>query len=161
MTLNELLPFLGCSERDAGLAALLKAAGADIASISMKKLRVQGMEGIEIKPHGLALTFSERDDYIATYAVPKDAGEAILVAAFAYGAGSKTFKAYAGPVPFAKGNVADREDALREFGAPARTEEEDDVVEWDQWTKDGLHLRATYRNDGSLKVLMIAVPAKA
>jgi hypothetical protein len=160
MTLNELLPFFGCSELDAGLAQLLKSAGANIASISKKKLRSQGVEGIELHAQGLAMTFNEREDYIKTYAEPKDAGEAILVAAFAYGAGSKTFKPYTGPIPFSKGPIANRQDALREFGTPHRTEEEDDVVEWDQWIKDGFQVRTTYRDDGSVKVVSLTIPFK-
>lgn len=160
MTLNELLPFIGCSELNAGLGQLLKSAGANIASLSMKKLRSQGVEGMEIHAQGLALTFNEREDYIRTYAEPKDEGEAILVAVFAYGAGSKTFKPYQGPIPFSKGPIANRQDALREFGTPLRTEEEDDVVEWDQWVKDGLQMRTTYRDDGSVKVLSFTVPFK-
>lgn len=160
MTLDELLPFFGASELDAGLARLLKSAGSDIGLISKKKLRVQGMEGIELHDRGLALTFNEREDYIETYGTPKDAGEAILVAAFAYGAGSKTFRSYAGPIPFSKGPIANREDALREFGTPQQTEEEDDIVEWDQWIKDGLQVRTTYRDDGSVKNISFSVPFK-
>lgn len=160
LTLHELLTFLGASELDAGLARLLKSAGSDIGSISRKKLRMQGMEGIELHDKGLALTFNEREDYIETYGMPKDAGEAILVAVFAYGAGSKTFKPYAGPIPFSKGPIANRQDALREFGTPYRTEEEDDVIEWDEWNKDGLQVRTTYRDEGSVKIISFSVPFK-
>lgn len=160
MTLDELLPFFGTSELDAGLAQRLKSAGSDIGSISKKKLRVQGMEGIELHDKGLALTFNEREDYIETYGTPKDAGEAILVAAFAYGAGGKAFKPYAGPIPFSRGPIATRQEALREFGAPHRTEEEDGVIEWDEWIKDGLQVRTTYRDDGSVKIVSFSVPFK-
>jgi hypothetical protein len=160
MTLHELLPYFGASERDAGLARLLQSAGSDIGSISKKKLRVQGMEGIELHDKGLALTFNEREDYLETYGTPKDAGEAILVAAFAYGAGSKTFKPYTGPIPFSKGPIASRQAALGEFGAPHQSEEEDGVIEWDQWLKDGWQVRATYRDDGSVKIISFSVPFK-
>lgn len=160
VTLHELLPFFGASELDAGLAHLLKSAGSDIGSISKKKLRVQGMEGIELHAQGLALTFNEREDYFETYGTPKDAGEAILVAAFAYGAGSKKFRPYTGPIPFSDGPITNRQDALRQFGAPHQTEEEDGVIEWDQWIKDGLQVRTTYRDDGSAKIISFSVPFK-
>jgi hypothetical protein len=160
MTLTELLPFIGCSELNAGLAELMKSAGGSISSLSMKKLRSQGVEGMEFHAQGLSLTFNEREDYIRTYAEPKDAGEAILVAVFAYVAGSKTFTPYTGPIPFSTGPVATREDALREFGTPARTEEEDDVIEWDQWLKDGFQMRARYRDDGAVKIVSITLPFK-
>ncbi len=160
LTLNELLPFIGCSERNAELDRLLKSAGKGIAALSMRKLRSQGVEGIELRPQGLALTFNEREDYIQTYAEPKDEGEAILVAIFAYGAGGKTFQAYAGPIPYSAGPIVNREDALREFGAPLRTEIDEGVIEWDQWLKDGFQMRATYRVDGSLLRLSFTIPFK-
>lgn len=160
LTLHDLLPFFGASELDAGLARLLESADSGIGSISKKKLRAQGMEGIELRDKGLALTFNEREDYLETYGTPKDAGEAILVAAFAYGAGSKTFRPYAGPIPFSEGPIASRQDALREFGTPHRTEEEDGVIEWDEWIKEGLQVRTTYRDDGSVKIVSFSVPFK-
>jgi hypothetical protein len=159
VTLNDLIPFIGCSELDDGLVQLLKSAGANISSSLKKRVRSQGMDGIELLAKGLALTFNEREDYINTYAEPKDDGEAILVAVFAYTSG-KRFNPYMGPIPFTKGPVVNRNDALRELGTPHRTEEEDGVIEWDQWIKDGFQMRARYRDDASVKIISFTVPFK-
>lgn len=161
MKLNDLLPFFGHSELNSDLAQLLKSAGASIQSLSPKTLRTEGSDAIELKSLGLELAFWERGGYERKIAAPpKDAGAAILVAAFAYGAGSKAFKPYTGPIPFSNGPIINRQDALREFGTPHETEEEDNVVEWDQWIKDGLQVRATYHNDSSLWNLSFSVPFK-
>ncbi|MFM9924880.1 hypothetical protein VLK31_17945 [Variovorax sp. H27-G14] len=160
MTLNDLLPLFGYSELNADLDQLLSSAGTSVRSLSAKTLRAEGSDAIELKPLGLELAFWEREGYERKVATPKDTGNAIFVAAFAYGPGSKSFKPYVGPVPFSKGPIATREDALREFGAPTLTEEEDDVVEWDQWLKEGLQVRATYQDDGALWNLSFSVPFK-
>lgn len=160
MTLNDLLPFLGHSELDTHFEQLLKSAGASMQSLSPKTLRTEGSDAIELKPLGLELAFWEREDYERKMGAPKDAGKAILAAVFAYGPGGKSFKPYQGPIPFGSGPVAGREEALAAFGPPDSTEEDDGVVEWDQWTKEGLQVRATYNDDGSLWNLSYSVPFK-
>lgn len=101
MDLSEVVPFLGCSNSNPGLVEWLRSAGADIGTLSKKELRDTGMDGIDLKKIGLSLTFSSRDDYIDTYAEPTEAGDAILVGIFAYGAGGKTTKPYVGSSPSA------------------------------------------------------------
>jgi hypothetical protein len=160
MTLNELLPFFGYSELNSNLAQLLKSAGADIQSLSTRTLRAEGSDAIELKSLGLELAFWERDIYEQKITSPKDAGKAILVAVFAYGPVSKGFKPYLGPIPFSDGPITKREDALREFGTPQETEVDKDIVEWDQWAKDGLQVRATYHDDASLWNLSFSTPFK-
>lgn len=158
MTLNDLLPFLGYSELDAGLDQLLRSAGANIQSLSAKTLRAEGSDAIELKSLGLELAFWEREGYERKMGAPKDAGEAILAAVFAYGPGSKSFRSYTGPIPFSSMPIVKRQDALTAFGMPDLTEDDDDVVEWDQWIKGGLQVRATYHDDGSLWNLSLSVP---
>lgn len=160
MTLKELLPFFGHSELNTDLGQLLKSAGANIQSLSAKTLQAEGSDAIELKSLGLELAFWEREGYEQKIALPKDAGKALLAGVFAYGPGSKRFKPYLGPIPFSDGPVTKREDALRAFGTPQMTETDDDVVDWDQWAKDGLQLRATYHDDGSLWNLSFSIPFK-
>ncbi|MBT2118901.1 hypothetical protein KK141_11250 [Dyella sp. LX-66] len=159
MELDDLLAFLGYSELNTGLNQLLNSAGARIQTLSRKTLRIEGSDAIELKSLGLELAFWERETYERKIATPKDTGKAIFVAAFAYGSGSKGFKPYQGSIPFSNGPITHREDALREFGIPAITEA-DDVVDWDQWIKDGLQVRATYQDDGSLWNLSFSTPFK-
>lgn len=160
MTLNDLLPFFGHSEWDTNLDQRLKSAGASLQSLSAKTLRAEGSDAIELKSLGLELAFWEREAYERKMGAPKDAGKAILAAVFAYGPGGKSFKPYTGPIPFSGGPIVKRQDALAEFGAPDVTEEDGDVVEWDQWIKDGLQVRATYHDDGSLWNLSFSMPFK-
>lgn len=160
MTLNDLLPFLGHSELNTNLDQLLKSVGASIHSLSVKTLRAEGSDAIELKSLGLELAFWEREGYERKMGAPKEAGKAILAAVFAYGPGGKRFKPYTGPVPFSGGPIVRRQEALAQFGAPDVTEDDDDVVEWDQWAKDGLQVRATYHDDGSLWNLSFSVPFK-
>ena len=162
MKMNDFVPFLGCSELNVELVNILKSAGADIQSLSRKKLRSQGIEGLELRDLGLFLTFEERQSFERSSGQPRDAGEAILAGVFAYGQGSKTYAEYKGAIPFSKGAVAVRADALREFGTPSKTEvdEDEDTVDWDDWFKNGLQLRCTYRADGSIKVISVSVPLK-
>lgn len=160
MVLKELIPFFGHSELNANLDQLLKSAGANIQSLSAKTLRTEGSDAIELKSLGLELAFWERESYEQKIAAPKDAGKGILVAVFAYGPTSRGFKPYLGPIPFSDGPITKREDALREFGAPQVTEVDNDMVEWDQWSKDGLQVRATYHDDGSLWNLSFSTPFK-
>ena len=160
MTLNDLLPLLGHSELNADLERLLRSAGASVQSLSAGTLRREGSDAIELVSLGLELAFWEREAYERKVAAPKDAGTAILVAVFAYGPGGKRFKPYAGPIPYGNGPIAGRQDALSAFGAADATEEDDGVVEWDQWIKDGLQLRTTYREDSPLWNLSFSVPFK-
>lgn len=156
MTLDELIPYLGYSERNAEFALLMAERGKPFTSFSRRDLRTQGMFGIELPTLGLALTFEGRNGYESHYALPKDDGEFIFAGVFAYPGGSKTVRPYTGPVPFAKTPITSRADALREFGQPDETEIDDGVLDWDQWIKKGLQVRTTYRADSSLSNISIS-----
>jgi hypothetical protein len=158
MDLSEVVPFLGCSNVNPGLVELLRSAGADIGALSKKELRETGMDGIELKNKGLSLTFSSRDDYIETYAEPTEAGDAILVGIFAYGAGSRSFKPYPGLIPFSRCPVTRREEALLEFGEPYHTESDDGEIDWDYWMKNTVQVGVFYRADASIKYVSFSVP---
>lgn len=158
MTLDKLLPYLGHSEQNPELAELLASVGFDVALMPGRVRRGAGFGHCELKSWGLELAFDSHTVYEDWCGTPKDAGKAILLAVFAYDKPSKTREAYVGPLPFASGPIHDRHDALREFGPPVRTEEEDGVVEWDQWIKDGLQVRTTYDEDGSLRVFSCSTP---
>jgi hypothetical protein len=158
MILQDLLPFVGCCELDPGFRRVMSEAGVALDDLSKAALRDQGMTGIELHDQGLALTLNERNDYIRAYAQPRDQGQAILVAVFAYGPGSRSFSPYAGAIPFSQQAIADRTAALHAFGPPVESEDDDGVIDWDQWFKMGLQVRATYRGDGSLRHIMYSVP---
>jgi hypothetical protein len=158
MTLDDLLPFLGHSEQDPGLADLLASVGFDVALMPGRVRRGSGHGHCELPSLGLELAFDFHTVFKDWCGAPKDDGKAIFLAVFAYDRPGKKRQAYVGPIPFSGGPIHDRHDALREFGPPVRTETEDDVVEWDQWIKDGLQVRTTYHEDGSLVSFTYSVP---
>ena len=160
MYLNDLVKFIGCSEINFDLVELLASADYSIQNLPQKKIRSQGVEGVDFPSIGLSLTFKDRTAYETRNAPAKDAGKAILAAVFAYGSGSEVFAPYAGPIPFSSGAIVNRTDALRELGPPLKTEvdEDDGIIEWDQWIKGELQLRAEYRADGSLIVFSFSTP---
>jgi hypothetical protein len=65
MILQDLLPFLGCSELDPGFLRLMSEAGVALDDLSKTALRDQSVIGIELHDQGLALTLNERGDHIA------------------------------------------------------------------------------------------------
>lgn len=160
MTLDDLLPYLGCSEQNVELAKLLAGVGFDIAVMPGRAQKNFGLGFCELSDLGIELAFNFHTDFKERYGLPRDAGKAIFSGIFAYDNPSKKRRAYIGPIPFSRGPIHARADALREFGPPLRIETEDGIVEWDQWMKEGLQVRTTYRDDGSLSNLMVSIPFK-
>jgi hypothetical protein len=160
MELNALLPFLGHSEQDSGLSDLLATAGFDVSLMPGRAQRGGGTGHCELNALGIELAFQFHTDYKHSYGVPMDGGKAILSAIFVYGQPAKKRKAYVGPIPFSSGPIHDRDDALREFGVPYHTEEEDGEIDWDHWMKGNVQVGAFYREDTSLKYVSFTVPLK-
>lgn len=160
MNLFEFLPFLGHSEQNTQLSDLLASVGFDVAKMPSRAQRGHGFGHFELKPLGIELAFNFHTDYKEAYGIPKDGGKAVLSGIFAYDISNKQRSAYVGPVPFAGGPVHNRQDALREFGPPYHTEQDDEEVEWDYWMKDGMQVGAFYRTDATLKYVSFSVPLK-
>jgi hypothetical protein len=158
MTLDKLLPYLGSSEQNRELADLLASVGFDISVMPGRVQRGAGTGHCELNSLGIELAFYFHTDYKSRFGAPKNDGKAILSAIFAHGNANKVRKAYVGPFPFSPGPIHNRHEALRGFGTPLRTEEDDGIVEWDQWMKSGLQVRTEYSEDGSLFVCMYSVP---
>jgi hypothetical protein len=158
MTLDTILPFLGHSEQDPGLADLLASVGFDVSLMPGRAQRGAGTGHCELNSLGIELAFDFHTGYKTRFGMPKDGGKAILSAIFAYGKPNEMRAAYVGPIPFSRSPIHNRDDALREFGLPLRTEEEDGIVEWDQWVKDGVQVRTEYFDDGSLFICTYSVP---
>ncbi|MEI5681390.1 MULTISPECIES: hypothetical protein [unclassified Mesorhizobium] len=160
MELSALLPFLGHSEQNTGLSDLLATAGFDVSLMPGRAQRGGGTGHCELNSLGIELAFQFHTDYKHSFGVPKDGGKAILSAIFAYDRPGKKRQAYVGPIPFSSGPIHDRNDALREFGDPFHTEQEDGEIDWDHWMKGDVQVGAFYREDATAKYVSFAVPLK-
>jgi hypothetical protein len=54
-----------------------------------------------------------------------------------------------------------RDEALKRFGVPEVTRTDDGIVEWDRWIiREGLSIRAEYKDDQSIYMWTIGAPMK-
>lgn len=157
----DLPKLIGLTELDAPLvAAILQyAPGVEGATELSQKRKKEIRAGfVMLKELGVVMSFSPRESHAADYGEPQGAGEFVLGALFYYPEGSEEVDAFEGQLPFAEGEVVNREDALREYGEPADGEEEDDIVEWEQWLVDDFEVTADYDEDGTVLTLTVALP---
>ncbi|MBO9688289.1 MAG: hypothetical protein J7598_16930 [Mitsuaria chitosanitabida] len=157
----DLPKLIGLTELDAPLvAAILQyAPGVEGATeLSQKRKKEMRAGFVMLKALGVVMSFSPREAHAADYGEPQGAGESVLSALFYYPEGSEEVDPFEGLLPFAEAEVATREDAHREFGEPADGEEEEGVVEWEQWLVDDFEVTADYDEDGTLLTLTVALP---
>lgn len=163
LPLPELHNLLGLTELDAPLIAALLAhttpAGAPAPTELSQKRKKEIRAGfVLLKDAGVVMSFSPRETHAVDYGEPLGAGTHVLSALFYYPEGSEEVEPYAGDAPFADGPVETRDQALAAYGAPSDGEEDDGVVEWEQWQVDGRELTADYADDGAVLTLTVALP---
>ncbi|OWQ84460.1 hypothetical protein CDN99_24535 [Roseateles aquatilis] len=164
MTPDTLPSLLGLTDADPSLVAAIlahspgNAGGAAPTELSQKRRREIRAGFVLLKEVGVVMAFASSDAYAADHGAPKGAGGQVLSAVFYYPEGSEEVEPYEGHAPFAAGPVTTREDALREYGEPSDGEEEEGVVEWEQWLVDGLELTADYADDGAVLTITVSPP---
>lgn len=160
MQVADFLPYLGHSEQHAELSNLLAAIGFDASKIPSRAQRNSGSAFCELKSRGIDLTFYFHTQYKPSFGTPKSDGKAIFCCIFVYphGRKSESKKPYEGPIPFAGGPVRTREEALRAFGDPSETQEDDGDIDLDHWRKDELQITATYRGDLTIGHIGFSLP---
>jgi hypothetical protein len=161
LELSEILPLLGHSEQHNNLSSLLATVGFNVTLMPGRAQRNFGTGHCELKSLGIELAFQFHTDYKSAYGMPKDEGKVIFSSIFAYIKPSKGRKAYEGLLPFSSTPVNNRHDALREFGSPFHTEQDDGEIDWDYWMKDGVQVGAFYREDSTIKYVSFSVPLKS
>lgn len=161
MIVSDFLPYLGHSEQNDGLTTLLASLGFDVSKMPAKAQRGYGSASYELNGLGVELTFEFHTNYTQAYGPPKDGGKAILAAIFAYDRPGTKRSAYTGAIPYTGGPIHNRTEALREFGVPFHTEQDDEEIEWDYWMKDGLQVGAFYRPDATITYISFSVPLKS
>lgn len=158
LTPDQFPALLGLTELDAPLVAtiLARVPGAPGATeLSQRQLRAIRAGFVAFKDLGVVLSFSEREDYVEDFGEPRGAGTQVLGALFYYPEGSEEVDAFEGVAPFADEPVPTREDALRAYGEPDDADEEDGVVEWEQWQLEGYDLSLDYAEDGAVLTLTV------
>lgn len=130
----------------------------DPSSLSEKKLSSEGSDFVHLKAKGVSLTFVPRAAFQLKRGEPRGDGPYIFAGAFFYPAGAADVDAYVGIAPFGQSAVATREDALRVYGKPQRSMEDDDVFEWDQWTFVGRQVRTYYSDGAQIDNISVSVP---
>ena len=158
MKIQDLNQLLGLTNTDQALIDAISQLGGDVAKLSAKKMREEGSDFVNLVDAGVSLAFLTRAGYESDHATPRGAGPFVFGAAFYYPFGGSEVEAFAGPSPFADSTLQTREDALRAYGTPDITEEDDDEIDWDEWEKDGLQVRVSYKSDLRISDISVAVP---
>lgn len=158
MSIDNLHQLLGMTNTEQDLISAIAEHGGNVADLSAKNIRELGTDFVNLGDRGLSLAFQARARYEDSRGSPRGEGPYVLVAIFYYPNGGTDLEAYTGPAPFASDGVFNRDDALRVYGKPDRTEEDDDEIDWDQWKKDERQLRASYRADLRIDTVSVSVP---
>ncbi|WP_416762582.1 hypothetical protein ACNI65_09400 [Roseateles sp. So40a] len=158
MRIEELHNVLGLTNVDALLQQAIEAAGGSVQVLSPKKIRELGSDFVNINDKGVSLSFLSRGDYEDEHGVPRGAGPYVLACIFYFPFGEGDAQAYEGVAPFADASLKSRDDALRAYGAPHKTEEDEGEIEWDEWIKGGRQLRVSYTSELAIQDISVAVP---
>lgn len=163
LSLPELPRLLGLTEVDAPLIAAILAhttpAGAPAPTELSQKRKKEIRAGfVLLKELGVVMSFTPRETHAVDFGEPLGPGTHVLSALFYYPEGSEEVEPYAGDAPFASTPVETREQALAAYGAPSDGEEEEGIVEWEQWQLEDRELTADYADDGAVLTLTVALP---
>jgi hypothetical protein len=128
---------------------------------SKAELRRTGSVHLGPTEHGVTLDFSNRLDFQADFAEPQAEGDAIFTCIFVDINDASDFSSFAFPKALDIKGCNVRDEALKRFGVPEVTRTDDGIVEWDRWIiREGLSIRAEYRDDQSIYMWTIGVPMK-
>ena len=158
MRIEGLHELLGLTSMDQTLISAIAEHGGNVSDLSAKNIRELGTDHVNLSEKGLSLAFQSRARFEDSRGQPLGEGPYVLAAMFYYPNGGTDLSAYAGPAPFVSEPVRNREEALRLYGEPSRTESDDDEIDWDQWGRAGRQLRASYREDLTIDTVSVSVP---
>ncbi|ALV07675.1 hypothetical protein [Roseateles depolymerans] len=160
MTTDQLVHLLGFTNIDGALVEAIKANGSSVDALSPKRMKETTSDYVSLVDKGVVLSFTPREYYSRDYGEPQGAGPFVMTGVFYYPNGSSEVSAYRGPVPFAKGAVLNRDQALLALGEPEETDEEDGEVYWDLWSVESRLLQVSYRKDLSTAAITVCLPKK-
>jgi hypothetical protein len=158
MNLEDFHQLLGLSNTDRELIDAIAEHGGNVADLSPEDIRELGTDHLNLSQKGLSLAFQSRVRFEMSRGTPRGEGPFVFGGMFYYPDGGTDLSPYEGPAPFASEGVRNRADALRVYGEPSRTEEDDGEIDWDQWSRDGRQVRASYREDLVIDTVSVSVP---
>jgi hypothetical protein len=132
MNQENLHQLIGLTNVDTQLIQTLGEFGADVKTLSLKRLKELDVDHIHLPKNGISLGFEPRAAFESDHGVaPRGEGPYVLSTVFYFPEGSGDTEAYKGVAPFASAAVTTREQALAAYGEPTETEEEDGEIDWD------------------------------
>lgn len=163
LPLPDLHTLLGLTEADPPLVAAILAHTAPAGSpapteLSQKRKKEIRSGFVLLKDVGVVLSFTPREAHAVDFGEPLGSGTHVLSALFYYPEGSDEVEPYEGDAPFASSPIDTRDAALEAYGAPSDGEEDDGVVDWQQWQIDGRELTADYADDGAVLTITVSLP---
>ena len=161
MKLENMHELLGLTDQDQALLAAVKEHGGTVDKLSKSKLSELGSDFVYFSQQGVDLAFNSPESFQNDYQKqPRGPGPFVLACIFYYATKSSKHEAYTGPAPFFGKSFRNREEALAVCGKPDHTELDDGEIWWDDWNKDGVSFRATYRDGAELKDMSVSFPYK-
>ncbi|ALV07691.1 hypothetical protein [Roseateles depolymerans] len=161
MNADQLFSLVGWTNTDPVLMDAVRANGGSLETLSAKKVQELTTDFVRLVEQGVELSFVSQEYYSINYGDPRGAGPFVMSGAAYYPNGSSKVSAYQGAAPFSKEPVRTRDEAIEAFGPPEKTDEEDGQVYWDIWNKEGLMIKADYRDDLSVKAVAVYMARKS
>ncbi|ALV07676.1 hypothetical protein DES44_1244 [Roseateles depolymerans] len=158
MRTEMLYQILGLTNTDESLISAIAEIGGKVETLSPKNIRELGTDYVNITNRGISLAFQARARFEMSRGTPRGAGPYVLSGIFYYPHGGEDLDPYVGCAPFSASPVSTRDEALLHYGTPDRTEEDEEEIDWDQWSKEARQLRTSYRSDLTISTISVSIP---
>lgn len=159
ISIQNLISILGYPMMSEKAQSVLKASGFQPA-YTPKKLKEYGSVHLVLEEHGIDLDFCDKKTAKEKYVGIQEDGDAIFIGIFLYPNGASDYKKISFPIGFGADDCLSREDALRTFGTPSQTWEDEGIVEWDRWTIDNFTIAADYSETQKISIWTISLKIK-
>jgi hypothetical protein len=128
---------------------------------SKAELRRTGSVHLGPTEHGVTLDFSDRLDFQAEFAEPQAEGDAIFTCIFVRINDASDAGRFTQQIGLGVDGIVSRSAAIAQLGVPERSRERGGVNKWDRWIiREGLSIRAEYKDDQSIYMWTIGAPMK-
>lgn len=148
MDANDLIPYLGRSDDDPDLKALLTRLGIDKPP---KLKKGSAFVNMLASSHGIGLMFEPER--------PKSSRLVLTILQFYVGSAMQGTSPYEGALPWGLQFSDPRESVIQKLGPPNETEDDDDDLGIELWTVDKLEVTVEFREDPpGIAVFEVGIP---